>query len=180
MKAHGAGLATDESGSAAVELALTLPILALLVVAATDYALERVAQSQTQAAVVAASEYAAAKGCVASGMKAAAADAVDATFNRWLVSGLSVTSTGFCACGFSDSSLNVLVPIGASTDAPACTLTTDVCTVAGVNIPAAPYVTITATANYTPLLPRFWGGSTTQITSRATVRTFGTQGGCNG
>lgn len=163
-----------------VELALALPILTLLVIVATDYTLERVAEAQTQAAVIAASEYAASKGCIATGIQAAAADAVDKTFNRWLVTVPSVTSTGFCACGFSDGSPNVLATVGASTDAPACTLQTDVCVVGGYSIPAAPYVAITATAIYAPLLPRIWGTTSRSVSSRAVVRTFGTQSVCNG
>jgi hypothetical protein len=180
MKRRVAAWASNEAGSAMVELALALPVLTLLVVAATDYALERVAEAQTQAAVIAASEYAATKGCIASGIQAAAADAVDRTFNRWLVTVSSVTSTGFCACGFADSSLNALSTVGASTDAPACTQSADVCTVGTNSIPAAPYVAITATASYAPLLPRIWGAASRSISSRAVVRTFGTQSVCNG
>lgn len=180
MKKTNSRWTVDESGSAIVELALSLPLLTFLIVTATDYALERVAETQTQSAVIAATEYAAAKGCIAVGIKAAAAAAVDTSFNRWFVSGLTISSTGFCACGFSDQSPSVLVPVGASSDAPACSTTYDVCTVGGLSIPAVPYVTITATANYAPLVPRLWGTSSHPITTKATVRTFGTQSACNG
>ncbi len=180
MKKNNPRWADDEGGSAIVELALSLPLLTFLLVTATDYALERVAEIQTQSAVIAATEYAATKGCIALGIKAAAAEAVDTSFNRWFVSNLTVSSTSFCACGFSDPSPSLLVPVGASGDAPACSSTYDVCTVGGINIPAVPYVTITATANYAPLVPRLWGASSHPISTKATVRTFGTQSACNG
>jgi hypothetical protein len=164
-------VARDTDGAALLELALALPVLALLLVLTTDYGLERAAEMQVLNAASAGAEFAVNKGCNTAGIRSAASNSV-ATGHPWLVSNLNVNVTAYCACGTGTGGLVVT-----GTDAPQCGGEADVCD-GGFLAPA--YASISASASYTPLVPAFWSASPVTITQGAVVRTTGRTANCSG
>lgn len=165
-------LCPDESGASLVELAISLPLLIFFVSIATDYALERYAESQLQTATVAAAEYAVNLGCDATGIRTAANNAVSSS-SRLLFHNLTVSSSAFCACGADSGSLNN--PVG--TDAPRCGAANDVC---ASGLSAAAYVRITLSATYTAFTPIFLPQNVVTMGNKVVVRTSGSTSDCSG
>lgn len=149
-----------EGGAVLVELALVLPLLALSLVYATDYGLERLAEAQIQAATIAAAEFAQVKGCNPSGIEAAALSSLKSGY-PWLASNINVTTDAVCECGFLTGTPDYI-----DGEAPQCNVTCDGST------PAQPFVSIGVTGRYSPLFPMRWFNVGPQtISNGAHVRT---------
>jgi hypothetical protein len=161
----------DQRGAAIVELTLSLPILLILVIIATDFCLEQLAIAQVETATIAAIEYATNKDCNIDGMNSAASKAISQGYTKWLISNLSVSASAYCACGVDTGGL-----VTKGTDAPKCQGY-----FCGSNVAAAAYVNIGVSGVYHPLAPKLWWQSNQIPLSRgAVVRTFGSSTTCSG
>lgn len=156
----------SESGAVFVELALILPWLILFAVYATDYALERLAEAQVQAATIAATEYAQVKNCSIAGIKAAAINSVKASSLRYVnINESGISSLVQCeGVNTGTKGLDTCTSLSASNCNQTCL---------GQSLESvAPYVMITVSGQYTPLFPSYWfkSGPLT-ISNNAVVRT---------
>jgi Flp pilus assembly protein TadG len=169
----------DQEGAILAELALILTPLLLLLILATDFALERLADAQVQNAVVAAGNYATNKGCSSAGMYDAALNSIDKSIGGKFI--LDPSKIGFdifpsCLCGLTDVSPDAAQE-GVAVTPPLCE-PSNLCsaTVDSVDLKyhAAPYVSITATANYDGFFTGFLRSITPQAVINYTlmVRTF--------
>jgi len=127
------GPAADERGSAAVEFALIASLLVFLLMLVSDVSLAITARMENGNAARAGAEYAAINGWNSSGIVAAATSAT------WLSP--TVTPTQSCGCASASG-------IVAQTCGTTCA--------AGGN--AGVYVTVKATASYTPVFASLWSG----------------------
>lgn len=133
-----------QSGVAAVELAVVLPVLIVLIAFVTDLSLGILARTQVQNAARAGAEFATTFGYDQDGIKDAASKAV----TRSVVPIAAASVTVAVQCGCTDTGVIV-----AQTDtAPNCSAT--FCASGAINTTA--FVTVTVTSAYTPIFTSMW------------------------
>lgn len=144
--------AADRRGGALVELAFAVPILTGLLVPIIDIGMGLYQKMQVQDAAQAGAEYA-----IQSGWNSAAIQS--AVTNATGLPGITASPapTNFCGC---PSATGVTVQAGS----PPCNM------VCSGGILAGTYVTVSATATYTPILTYPVLGSTVTLTGQSTVR----------
>ncbi len=156
---------TSESGTAAIEFALFLPLLLLLLTGIVELGFSAYEAMQVNNAVDAGAIYAAANAAnTFSATTTAAATVAGAT----LPSGLNTLTatpapTQFCGCpsaAGSVSNLGASPPVCATTFPTACSGST----------PAGTYVKVNASLNHMVMFPTTWGLPTT-FTATAVIRT---------
>lgn len=141
-----------EQGAILVELALILTPMMLVLIIATDYALERLADAQVQNAVVAGANYAINKGCNQTQMQAAANDSINRNAGGWVTSKPILSVTSFCGCGLSGA----LLPVSGT---PPYCADSETCSVTSGNqdyeYHATAYVSVSASQPYTGFLTSY-------------------------
>jgi Flp pilus assembly protein TadG len=143
------------AGVAAIELAMVSPLLATGVLGAGELGISILRETQVQFAAQAGITYVIAKGFSATAMSTAITSAT--TYS-------SITATPapsqFCGCA---SATGVTV---VSTCTTTCTCTST----CSSGFTAGTYVTSSAQALFTPIIPNPWQASTVTLASQATVR----------
>jgi Flp pilus assembly protein TadG len=136
----------NRSANAAVEFALVAPVLVYVMLSASDLALASWQKGQVGNAARAGAQYAAVNGWNNTGVTAAAQSATSLT--------VSVAASSYCGC------------------AGATGVTQQTCgTTCSAGGSAATYVTVTASANYTPISPHLWGLSSKNLNVTSVTRT---------
>lgn len=149
------------AGVAAVELAVILPLLIILVAFVTDLSLGILARTQVQNAARAGAEFATSFGYDADGIR----DAADRAVTRSIVPIATTNVTVSIQCGCTDTG----VIVGVTDTPPNCTAT--FCDGGAINSTA--FTTVSVTSNYTPLFPFMWTlvNGTSGISTSIVVRT---------
>jgi Flp pilus assembly protein TadG len=138
----------DERGNAAIEFAIVLPMLMTMVVGTVDYGIAMTQQMEVQHAAQAGAEFAALHGFDSSQIS-------NAVSNATALSGLSVSPAPTQACG---------CPSGSTISSVSCT---DTCTSGAT---AGTYVTVSAQATYTTILPYPGIPNSFTLTGQSVVR----------
>lgn len=149
------------AGVAAVELAVALPMLIIMVAFVTDLSLGILARTQVQNAARAGAEFATSFGYDPDGIK----DAANKAVTRSIVPILSANVIVSIQCGCTDT--GTIVPV---TDTPPnCSAT--FCDGGAINSTA--FTTVSVTSNYTPLFPMMWTlvNGSSGISTSVVVRT---------
>jgi Flp pilus assembly protein TadG len=142
-----AALLAARDGSAAMEFSLAAPVLAIIFVPMIDIGMAVYQQMQVQDAAQAGAQYAMAHGWNSSSIQSAVTSATALSVSA------SPAPSKSCGC-----------PDGSSVSAASCGST------CSDGQPAGSYVTVSAQATYTPLLPYPSMGSSVTLSAQATAR----------
>lgn len=147
-----------QMGLSLVEFALVMPVLVLILVAATDFSLAILARQEVHSAARAGIEFAINRGYDVNGIKAAALQSTGSGASRKFAtinaSGVSVSSA-ICAC-YGDISKSVGTPSGTPLSCPTGSATKCPSVSNGPQLLPAPYVSITVTGTYAPIFSGYW------------------------
>lgn len=144
----------DEQGSVATEFAIILPVIILILVLSTDYALSVLAKVQVEAAARAGAQYLVANGYNVAKITSAVTSAIPDPIAPITLKSINVE----CA----STSGGTYTRTGSFNSNAACG-----------TVGSFPYGTITAQIAYRPILPTFWTGLTSgtlSIIGAATTR----------
>jgi Flp pilus assembly protein TadG len=147
VRARLARLLGARDGNAAVEFSLAAPVLTIMLVPMVDIGMGVYQQMQVQDAAQAGAQYAMAHGWNSSSIQSAVTSATALS--------VSATPAPSKSCG---------CPDGSSVSAATCGST------CSDGQPAGSYVTVSAQATYTPLLPYPAMGSSVTLSAQATAR----------
>jgi Flp pilus assembly protein TadG len=144
---RSAGRLTDPSGAAAVEFAIVLPLLALLLLGLVDYGVGFWEAMMVGNAARAGAYYAAVNGWASTGTTNDAN--IDAAVTNATQLSVTASSSYQCMCPTA-SGTTITGLTAASGTPPACDDTN--CTGVTPNVPAGNYIQVNAQANYSPLI----------------------------